>query len=136
MPDSVSRTAIATLLPPGSLFVPEDSGDLDKLLDGIGDNHEVIKSFLDTLAYIRNPSLTPILADLEKEFGVFPDTTLSVAQRRTKLTAVKAAGNGDGTDTFMQARLQESGFNVFVYQNNPPVYTADLLYILNLYLYL
>lgn len=125
MPDSVSRTALTTLLPPGSLWIPD--GDFDLLLDGMGDNSEVVRTFLADLAFIRNAAKTPILSDLEKENGIFPDPTLSVDQRRTQLAATIAAGNGDGTDTFLQARLRESGFDVFVYQNDPPIDPDTLL---------
>ena len=41
----------------------------DILLDGMGDNAELSREFLAALANLRNPALTPVLPDLEKEFG-------------------------------------------------------------------
>lgn len=115
------RQVLDALLPPGSLWVPADDGGLDNLLKGIADNHERAREFLSQLAYLRSPLLTPILADLEKEFGILPDATLDEATRRARLEVVKTAAKNDGSLDFLQDSLLAAGFDVLVHANNPPV---------------
>ncbi len=67
MPKTVSRQTFDALMPPGPLWVPEDGEGLDQLIEGIADNSEDIADFLAQLANIRNPALTTLLSDLEKE---------------------------------------------------------------------
>lgn len=123
----LSRAVIDALLPPGSLWIPQDDADLDKLLDGIAANAESIRDELMTLGYLRNPMLTSSLADLEREFSIVPDGLIAEEVRRTRLLAVKTAVNSDGSAAFMQSRLQAAGFDVQVHINNPPVDPASLL---------
>lgn len=118
---SLSRKILDALLPPGSVWSPQDGAGLDQLLDGIADGSEVTRDFLADLARLRNPELTPILDDLEKEYGVIPDITLTDAVRRARLLAMKTAVSGDGTADFMQTQLRAAGFDVYVHVNNPPV---------------
>lgn len=118
---SVCRQVLEALLPPGSLWVPEDGQGFDQLLEGLAESEELVREFLNSLARLRSPELTPILDDLEREFGVIPDATLSEAIRRARLLAVKTATDGDGTADFMQAQLRAAGFDVYVHVNNPPV---------------
>lgn len=118
---NISRQVIEALLPPGSLWVPEDGDDLDRLIDGIAENHEQTRLLLASLARLRNPRLTPVLSDLEKEYGIVPDDSVSEDIRRARLLATKNARAGNGTDIFMQDRLREAGFDVYVHVNNPPV---------------
>ncbi len=121
MIDNLSRHAISAMLPPGSLWDPEPDGDLDHLFDGMSENYEEVLSFVASLAYIREPSKTIILKDLEKEFGITDNDTLTVAQRIDRLASAKYIKNSDGSKDTLQSRLQRSGFNVQVHENNPPV---------------
>jgi len=125
---SPSRAVIDALMPRGTAWSPEEGAGLDQLLDGMAANQERLRLFLATLADLRNPMFTPILADLEREFGILPDLAADEATRRARLQSAKAAGNGDGSLGFMQSRLQAAGFNVNVYQNDPPVDPAGLLH--------
>lgn len=127
MADSLSRAILRALQPPGSLWIPEDGKDLDLLYDGMAVNTEEIRTFLQNLAYVRSPQLTTVLSDLEKEFGLLPDSALTEAERRVRLAAAKTANKGDGTSTFLESTLQASGFNVQVHVNNPPVDPAGFL---------
>lgn len=127
MVDSVMRAVIRALQPEGSLWIPEDGAGLDLFFDGLATNEEEIRTFLAALAYIRSPELTTILSDLEKEFGLLPDSTLTEAETRARLLAAKVSNKGDGTADFMEERLQASGFNVQVHVNNPPVDPADFI---------
>lgn len=121
------RRVIEALLPPGSLWVPEDGGDFDKLLDGMADNAEATRVFVRQVAKIRSPKETPVLDDLEREFGIVPDTGLSEAVRRQRLLSVKTARNSTGTADFVQNALRKAGFDVYVHANGPPVDPANII---------
>ena len=121
MPESISRSTINALLPPGAIWIPAPGDDLDLLLDGIADSVETVRVDADNVAFTRNAQKTTILDDLELEFGVPLDPTLSEAERRAQLLEAKNATQGDGTDTFIQATLQQAGFDVQVHQNEPAV---------------
>jgi len=127
MADSLSRAILRALQPPGSLWTAEDGEDLDLLYDGIAANNEEIRAFLEDLAFIRSPEFTTVLSDLEKEFGLLPDSALTEAESRVRLAAAKTANKGDGTADFLESALQASGFNVQVHVNNPPVNPAGFL---------
>jgi hypothetical protein len=124
---SLSRAVLDALLPGGSLWAPEDGGGLDQILDGIADSDETVREFLDGLARLRSPLYTPILDDLEREFGIVPDDTLSDAVRRTRLLAVKTDGSSDGSADSLEAQLQAAGFPVQVHINNPAVDPAQFV---------
>jgi hypothetical protein len=123
----LSRAVLDALLPGGSLWSPQDDGDLDRLLDGIAANADSIREHLLTLSRLRDPMLTTILDDLEREFGVIPDPVLSETVRRVRLHAVKTGVNSDGGADFLQGHLQAAGFNMHVHVNNPPVNPESLL---------
>lgn len=118
---SLCRDLLDALLPPGSLWVPEDDADFDLLLEGMAANSEALVTYLESLAHLRNPLLTPALADLETEFGIIPDPAMDETLRRGRLLAAKTAGNGDGSAAFMERQLRAAGFDVYVHVNNPPV---------------
>lgn len=117
----LSRAVLSALLPPGSIWEPSDGGDFDLLLNGIGDNLEEIREFLAALAYVREPAKTQIIGDLEKEFGIIDNGSLTVVQRVERLAAAKYLKNTDGTDDNLQSRLQRAGFDVLVHVNDPPI---------------
>ena len=82
---------------------------------------------MDNLAHLRNPTLTPILDDLERELGILPDLAEEEWTRRVRLQVAKSSSNGDGSQSFMQTRLRAAGFDVWVYNNYPAVDPAPLL---------
>jgi hypothetical protein len=91
------------------------------LIEGIGDNAEAMYDSLDRLAYIRDPAKTDILSDLEREFGVVTDESLSEESRREYLGGVKYARAGTGDLDFLQNALNNAGFAVQVHNNSPAV---------------
>lgn len=123
----LSREAINALLPGGSLWQPEDGADLDLLLDGIAGNIENMRLFLHTLARIRNPILTTVLDDLEREYGIIPDARVSEPVRRQRLLATKTDGSSNGTLEWIQDKLALAGFNVQLHSNDPAVDPATFL---------
>lgn len=113
------RGVLESLLPPGSLWVPEEEEGFDHLLAGIAANAEAIREFLERLAHVRDPLLTTVLPDLETEFGIIPDPAMPETTRRQRLLATKTAGNSDGSLDFMQDKLRAAGFDVTVHANSP-----------------
>lgn len=120
MPD-VSRAVFDALLPPGAIWIPATSGDFDLLLDGIAENSDETQTFLASLADLRNPQKTTLLNDLEKEYGIIADDKLTEQERRDRLSSTKSATAGDGTAEYLEDKLRSFGFDVYVYNNDPPV---------------
>lgn len=114
-------------MPPGSIWTPSDGGDLDNLLDGVGQTDSDTQDFLTALASLRSPELTIELAALEQEYGIAPDDTVADSVRRARLLAVKTASPGNGTAETMQKNLRAAGFNVYVHENTPPIDPALFL---------
>ena len=123
----LTRAMIDDLSPDGPIWEPEEQADFDLLLEGMADNYEVIRAFLSTLSDIRNPNKTIILSDLEREYGVPTNTLISKATRRTRLAELVFNTNGNGTEDDLQTALRNVGFDVYVYQNDPPVDPAIFL---------
>lgn len=121
------RAVYDAVMPPGSIWEPEEGEGLDQLLDAMAENSEVVRAYIATLADVRRPSKTALLADLEKEFGIIENTNLTDADRRTQLAAVKFSKGGNGGKDFLEDALQAAGFDVFVYENDPPVDPGGLL---------
>lgn len=125
--NDLTRAMLDDILPRGDAWTPEEQADFDLLLDGMADNYEVLRSFLSVLSDIRRPLVTPILSDLEKEYGIPTSTLLSEAERRQRLDELVYGGDSDGTEDDMQTALRNAGFDVFVYQNDPAVDPAIFL---------
>lgn len=115
------RAVLTALLPQGAIWKPEPDNDLDLLLEGIGLNYDEVRDFLKGLANMRNPLSTPFLEDLEKEYGIVSNTNLSKNTRRNILLSKKGARAGTGSLSGLQKKLDDSGFNLFVYENDPEV---------------
>ena len=123
----LTRAMLNDLLPPGPAWEPEEDADLDRLLDGIADDYEVIRTLLVTLKDIRNPNKTTILDDLEREYGIATNTLLSEATRRARLAELVYGASGNGTEDNLQNALRNVGFDVYVYQNDPAIDPAGPL---------
>lgn len=122
-----SRAIINSELPKGSVWDVKQNGGLDLLFEGLADNNQVVKDFLQNLESLRNPIDTQILDDLEREYGVSTNVVLSEAIRRQRLLAKKTDKSGNGTDWFIQNKLREAGFDVYVYRNDPPSNPSTIL---------
>lgn len=115
------KDALIAMLPSGGLWRLDEGGDLYKALEAIGDNNEPVYEFLKNLAYIREPSLTPFLSDLEKEYGLITNSSLTEQERRDYLNGVVYAPPSTGTYEYLQTQLQNAGYNVQVHVNSPAV---------------
>jgi len=113
---------IKALFPKGALWIPKEGGNLDKFIDGLASSLGDVYSYLGNLAKIRDPSVTEILSDLEREYGIIVNSELTEAERRAALDAVAYRARGDGSADFLQAQLRRAGFtNAYVYQNDPAI---------------
>ena len=121
------RAVIDAAWPEGSAWTPEPGGDLDNLLDGMAENSEVLRDWLEALASIRNPNLTTFLEDLENEYGRSSNTGLTEEQRRAALAPLVFDSDSNGSVDRLQSALDSAGFNVTVYENDPAVDPAPLL---------
>jgi hypothetical protein len=119
---NISRAVIDAIMPKGSAWFPAVGKGLDLFLDGSADNIEIIKNALNDLSTIQIAELTQYIEDLEKEYGLLFDASLSEATRRNRIKNAKTDNQGYGTDWDMQAKLRRAGFdNIFVYQNDPTI---------------
>jgi hypothetical protein len=118
----MNRQIINALLPSGQFWEPETGGDYDNLLDGMAANWNGLTAFLSELAYLRDPARTPILSDLEREYGIIPVTLSTEAQRRERLASFMFRRTKAYTAEALQLKLRDAGFaDVFVHQNSPAV---------------
>ena len=115
------RSVIDTIIPDGSAWAVAPGEDLDKLYDGIAENWEEIRLFLADLENTRNPTFTPFLSDLEREFGVLTNPNLTETQRRTQLKPIVYNRASNGSIDAMQQALDDAGFSVSVHSNDPAV---------------
>ena len=124
---NLMRAVYDALMPPGSVWTPEEAKEFDQLLDGMAENSELVRTFLADLANLRRPSKTTLLDDLEKEFGIVKNENLTNEDRRAQIAAVKFSKGGTGDKDFLQNALQTAGFEVQVHENDPPVDPGLLL---------
>ena len=121
------RAVYDAVLPPGSIWTPEEEKEFDQLLDGMAENSEVVRLFLADLANIRRPSKTTLLDDLEKEFGIVKNENSADDIRRSQIAAIKFSKGGIGDRDFLQNALTTAGFDVQVHENTQPVDPGLLL---------
>ncbi len=107
------------LFPDSPLFDPAPGEGLDQFLEGWAEGEVTVYEVLKALAYIRDPYRTTVLDELEREFGLVKDAICCDEVRRAYLAAIKYSKTGNGDADFMQDRLRQAGFDVYVYENNP-----------------
>ena len=106
---NLTRATIDALWPKGAAWRPVPGGDLDNLLEALADNWELIRSEGQSVADVRDPYRTTMLADLEREFGILPSPYLTETQRRSNLADRKFSKKTD-TLASLQAALDANGF--------------------------
>lgn len=103
----------------GPAHEPVEDGNYAHWRDAQADNYETIRVDVKTLKFVRDPENTPLLDDLEREFGVNEDTNLTEAERRTLLKPERYKKATNASDDDLQTRLDNGGFNLTVYNNSP-----------------
>lgn len=119
--NELTRKFVNSLLPSGCAWNPVVDGDLDKFLQATADNIENPKEILSKLAYIRDPLRTPVLDELEIEYGVTRNENLTEEQRRVYLNSVAFPSRGTGRLEDLERRLLEAGFPVSIHSNDPSI---------------
>lgn len=122
------KDILSSLLPDGPIWRPAEGKGFDLLLDAMGQNEDRIREYLATLADLRNPDRTPLLSDLEKEYGIKTNNNITEDDRRSQLAGVMFARRADGSLDFLETQLNRAGFNMRVYHNAPAVDPAGLIY--------
>jgi hypothetical protein len=125
------KSVLIALLPNGHIWNPKPGGDFDLMLDAEAENIQLIHDRLAAAADVRNPRKTTMLSDLEKEYRTVPESVLTEAERRVALANIIYQPISTGGADFLQARLQENGFNLVVQHNSPaidPRILADIDY--------
>ena len=119
--------AIKAALPEGTAWGFENDSDTDKYFEGKSENFETVRIFLENLSNIRNPELTILLSDLEKEYGILTDNRISESTRRMQLATRIFKKLVVGYD-YLQEQLQNAGFTeAQVHTNDPAVDPAIFL---------
>ena len=129
---SLMRAFLDAIWPDGAIWHPRPDADLDHLLDGISDIWQQVHDDMTVLAYLRDPRRTPYLEELERDFGIQPNTQLSEAQRREILALAKYKRNKPSTadtlqDALDRAGLGTGGYGLHVFANDPPVDPAPFM---------
>jgi hypothetical protein len=85
-------------------------GGLWQLLAGMQANDDPIIEDLAELFYIRDPYRTPVLEDLEREYGLSNNTNLTESERRELLAAWVYDTEANGSLDYLQGQLDRAGF--------------------------
>ena len=113
------RKVLDLAAPKGPAHTPVPDGFLDKVRDATADNIDVIRTDVKNTAFIRTPDKTDNLDDLEREYGIAKNTSLSIDERKLILKSRRYTKATTGNDDDLQILLDNSGFNLTVYQNSP-----------------
>jgi hypothetical protein len=126
---SFFRKVIDSAFPEGPPHEPKEDGSYANWRDAVGSNFETIREDVKNLIYIRDPSHTPILDDLEREFGRTKNVNLTEDERRDQLEADRFKKRTNATDDDLQKLLDKQGFNLTVYNNSPegPAIDPDIV---------
>lgn len=119
-------TLIERLWPKNPFGGIDKEGDLYKFFEGMAESMQDVYDAADSVAHIRDPRLTANLSDLEREYGIVPDTSLSDAVRRQMLAHVKYHIPNSASWQHLQNALIDAGFSLTVTPNNPVVNPANV----------
>lgn len=117
------KTLLETLWPTDI----DQDGDLSKLLDGLAEDYQSIYDQIQLIAHIRDPRRTNNLSDLEREYGIVPDSFLSDSIRRQMLAHIVYQRPTTASWEHLQNALINAGFeDAIVVENNPVVDPDDV----------
>jgi hypothetical protein len=122
------RRVMDSLMPPGAIWRPRIGGYMDRLHDGLAAAMQVVHDYLARIGSVRNPLQTPVLGDLEREFGVSPSDGISDSTRRATLASKMFTRGLRGQYWVLQNALTQAGFiGVTVIPNDPAVNPAPFI---------
>lgn len=103
----------------GPIHEPIPDGNYSELRDGIANNIDTIRDSVKATAFIRNPEKTPIFTDLQREYGQSGNANLSQDEQIRLLKQARYRRRTNATDDDLQKILDDSGFDLTVYNNSP-----------------
>lgn len=116
------RTLIGALLPEGPIWRPDPTGYFEKLLQGIANFWEGVYDDMELISHVRDPYKTDALADLERDYGVIPNSALTETVRRQHLASLVYARPDTASWEHVQDALRAAGFdNLYVTPNDPAI---------------
>lgn len=121
------RRAHDANLPQGGAWAPAQGGGMDQLFEGAAVSFGEVRDDLRCLADVRNPLTTPLLDELEAEFGITKNEALTEADRRGVLQARIVPQRNRGQAWVLQEALDAAGFGLLVHENSPAVDPAGFL---------
>lgn len=117
---NIIKSQYIAMQPEGPLGSIKAGSDEDLMYDGLAEDTMTVYDWLISTGDIRNPYKTPILEDLEWEYGIRANKTLFVEERRRNLAALVYAKKSNGDLDGMQDALVKRGFTTAqVFDNNP-----------------
>ncbi len=121
MSNNLLKKLIKGVMPKGSIWTVKIGGFFDALLDALADSLETVKLKLAELADIRNAKRTTVLDELERDYGISFNPSLTESERRAALDSRINSIENTGSRGELELALQSAGFPVFVYSNSPAV---------------
>lgn len=114
--------------PKGPEHEPKEDGSMSAFRDATAENINTIRTDVKNTAFIRTPDKTPLLPDLEREYGKTVDENLTVSDRIKLLKVDRYKKATTANDDDLQALLDTAGFDLNVYNNSPdgPAVDPDL----------
>lgn len=132
MPDfSWLRRVFDHANPEGPPHEPKPNGHMSDFRNATADNLDIIREDIINTAYIRDPKKTPILSDLEREFGRVTDSNLTEETRINLLKSDRYKRKTTGNVDDLKMLLDKAGFDLNVYQNSPNGPAIDPNILLN-----
>lgn len=116
---SFFRKVIDKTFPSGPAHEPKEDGFYANWRNAVGEIFELIREDIKSLKFIRDASHTPVLEDLEREYGRVANQNLTEDERRELLEADSFKKRTNATDQDLQSLLDKQGYNLTVYNNSP-----------------
>jgi len=121
LPPKIGKEILNASYPKGSAWKPALGKGLDQTRDAIGEIIDNVNEKMEESRNVRNPLKTPVLSDLERDYGIVPNDLVSDDDRRLQLKEKKNNNYSPASATYLENLLNDSGFDVQVHRNDPPV---------------
>jgi len=127
MTSNIIKKQYIAMQPEGVIGNIKTDSDEDLMYDGLSKDFMTVYEWLVNIASLRDPYKTPILEDLEWEYGIKANSILSVDERRRNLAAIVYAKKSNGDIDGLGEALVKQGFiSAKVFDNNPVTDTTAI----------
>jgi len=110
----IIKAQYLALQPNGLMGVIDPGSDEDQMYEGLSEDLGIVRDFFVALSFLRNPHGTPILEDLEYEYGIPTDKALTLEERKAQLASLVYAKKSNGDLDGLKSALAKAGFDVYV----------------------